>query len=91
MKCAEARDGKRIIGVLPWKLFKLYYNTIYPEKDYMQPWMPKIKEILDVIKECNESENSQKKESILNSFITDSPFEIKFAESRRKFSGFSDD
>ena len=56
------------LGILPWKLFRLDYNYISKEENYLQPWMGKILELIDVIKKCNDPLNVDKKYNIYASY-----------------------
>lgn len=56
-------------GILPWKLFKLDYHFIQKEDDYLSKWLPKINEIIDIVKKCNDPANERIKSNILNSYI----------------------
>jgi len=56
------------MGILPWKLFRLDYNYIEKEVGYLSPWIPKINEIVDLLRECCDPINETKKFNILQSF-----------------------
>lgn len=63
-------DNKYIkLGILPWKLFQLQYNNVIKEENYLEPWIPKIHELIDVIKACNDPENFDKKYNIYASYF----------------------
>ncbi|QYB17658.1 hypothetical protein PV-S19_0294 [Pacmanvirus S19] len=57
------------LGILPWKLFRIDYNFINKEENYLEPWLSKINEIIDVVRECNIPENIDDKMNIYNSYI----------------------
>ena len=70
-KFTEYCDENKYIklGILPWKLFQLQYNNVSKEENYLEPWMPKIRELVDVIKACNDPENIDKKYNIYSSYF----------------------
>jgi hypothetical protein len=56
------RDNKYInIGILPWKLFRIDYNYIQKEDKYVQRYLPKITEILDVVRRCLDAPTAEVK------------------------------
>lgn len=61
--------GFKNFGILPWKLFRVYYKFIQKETDYIKPWLEKINEIIDVVKRCNDPANSAVKMRIYNSYF----------------------
>jgi hypothetical protein len=56
-------------GILPWKLFQLDYHYIQKEENYLNQWLPKIREIIDIVKKCNDPANERIRSNILNSYI----------------------
>jgi hypothetical protein len=74
------QSGYINVGVLPWKLLQIKYHRIEKENDYVAPWLPKIKEIIELVKQCNAPENVGKKTNIFSSYV-----------SRDLNAGFSDD
>lgn len=48
-----------IIGILPWKLFDVYYNYIEKDVDYINKWLPEIKNIIEFVKECDDPNNDK--------------------------------
>ncbi len=56
-------------GLLPWKLFSVNYNYIEKEQDYLKPWLPKIKEIIELVIKCNDPANHDIKLNIYNSYL----------------------
>lgn len=59
------------IGMLPWKLFRVDYNYIEKENNYIAPWMPKIEKIVNIIRKCNLPENADKKYNIYQASFED--------------------
>lgn len=59
-------------GILPWKLFRIDYNFIRKDENYLAPWLPKIREILDVVQKCNDPANADIKLNIYSSFVNKS-------------------
>lgn len=63
-------DGKFLnFGIIPWKLFRIDYNFIQKEVGYVQPWLPKIREIINVVQQCNDPANVDKKYNIYASYM----------------------
>lgn len=60
------------LGVLPWKLFRLDYHVIRKDDGYLKPWLPKIAEVIKVVRECLDPANVNQKYNILTSYIKDS-------------------
>lgn len=56
-------------GILPWKLFTLEYHYIPREHNYLSNLMPKLQEILEVVKNCNNPENATAKHTIYNEYV----------------------
>lgn len=57
------------VGILPWKLFRLDYDTVQKTPDYMEPWMPQIQELMNVVKQCVDPANISIKTNIYNTYI----------------------
>lgn len=64
-----AANGHLNLGILPWKLFRVDYNFIQKTPDYVKPWLPKIREIIDVVKECTNPANAAIKSNIYNAYL----------------------
>ena len=52
-ECKES--AAPIVGMLPWKLFCVQDHTIDHEAGYVDQWIPKIEEIVGVVRACTES------------------------------------
>lgn len=57
------------LGILPWKLFRIDYNYIHKEQNYLKPWLPKINEIIDVARKCLDPKNVSTRANIYNSYV----------------------
>jgi hypothetical protein len=57
-------------GVLPWKLFQVKYHYIQKEPNYLAPWLPKIREIVEIVRRCNDPANSDVKVNLFNSYLS---------------------
>ena len=40
------------VGILPWKLFHIDYHMIKKESGYINKWLPKIAEVINIVHEC---------------------------------------
>jgi len=58
----SCEPGVYPLGVLGWKLLKVNYHLLYPEKDYVKPHMDKIIEITDLLFDCCKPENANLKQ-----------------------------
>ncbi len=67
-------------GILPWKLFQLDYHYIQREHNYLSNLMPKLQEILEVVKNCNNPDNIAAKHDIYTSY-TNPGNETSFVDS----------
>lgn len=56
-----------IIGILPWKIFKVDYHRIEKEDNYIDKYSDKIKEIIGVVDKC--MQNPDKKLKLINEYI----------------------
>lgn len=74
-----ASSGFVNLGILPWKLFRVDYNFIQKEVGYLRPWIPKIQEIIEVVRRCLDPANASVKSNIYNSYINKS-FQIGFSD-----------
>jgi hypothetical protein len=66
--CGE-RDNL-LIGVLPWKLFRLDYHWIEKTPGYLDPWYPKIQSIMEIVKQCLAVDTAEEREKIINGGLT---------------------
>jgi hypothetical protein len=62
-------------GILPWKLFRIDYHFIQKDTNYLKPWIPKIQEIIGVVRKCLAPENVDIKSNIFNSYVNKSTSE----------------
>lgn len=62
--------GKKNLGILPWKLFQIDYNFIEPTPGYVDEWMPKITEILNLIKECHKTSDMDERRKIYSNYFS---------------------
>jgi hypothetical protein len=54
MEAFEAwRGDDLIVGILPWKSFRIGYHWIERDNDFLAPWLGRIHALLDVVKNCN--------------------------------------
>lgn len=60
-------------GIFPWKLFQVYYSYIKKEQNFLARWLPKIREILAVVKSCNEAATDAEKRRIYLRYTTPPP------------------
>jgi len=67
------------LGFLPWKLFRIDYCRVCKQPGYMLQWMPKIKEVLGIVAQCNRENSSEAKARILTNYTN------------KSLGGFSDD
>ncbi len=56
-------------GILPWKLFRVDYNFIDKEPDYLQKWMPTICEMMKFVKKCNNEKDIEIRANMYNSYL----------------------
>jgi hypothetical protein len=56
-----------VIGILPWKIFKVDYHRIEKEDNYIDKFSDKIKEIIGVVDNC--MRNPDKKLKLINEYI----------------------
>lgn len=64
-------SGYVCLGILPWKLFHLEYTRIERVEGYLEPLIPKITEVLDIVKRCNDPDNAHIKLNIYGSYLED--------------------
>ncbi len=57
------------VGILPWKLFQIKYTPIQKEEGYLAPWIPKIADIIDLVKKWADPANDSIKLNLYNSFL----------------------
>jgi len=68
-------------GILPWKLFKLQYTVVTKEEGYLAPWLPKIAEIIGLVRQCNSAPSHAAKMEIYEAY-NQSLYEQSFSDSR---------
>jgi hypothetical protein len=56
-------------GILPWKLFRVDYHFIQREPDYLARWLPKIDEIINLVRRCNDPANAAMKMIIYSEYV----------------------
>jgi len=69
------------LGLLPWKLLHVEYHHIDKEPGYLQPYMDKINEILDLVEQCNSAPDYATKQQLYNNYF----------RSGKNIGGFSDE
>jgi hypothetical protein len=83
------------IGILPWKQFRIDYHWIEKSPGYIEPHMPKIIEIVGIVKQCLACETYAEKVQIVNDYLAREFEENQAKGSRAKkkqiLCGFSDD
>lgn len=57
-----------LIGVYPWKLFRLDHYFVQPVKDFLTPYYKKIDETIEIIKKC-EAVEPDKRMEIINEYF----------------------
>jgi hypothetical protein len=57
------------IGILPWKLFRIDYHYMLPTPGYVDPWMPKINEVIQVVRDCISAPSTPKKLEIYSKYV----------------------
>lgn len=57
------------LGVLPWKLFRIDYNKVYKENNYLEKWMPKINDVVNIVRKCLDPQNASIKQNLYNSYM----------------------
>jgi hypothetical protein len=67
-------------GILPWKLFRLDYNYVTKTEDYLLPWMPKITEVIDIVKKCLDPANAERKNEIYYEYINKNSSSNEFSD-----------
>ncbi len=60
-------NNMKLKAILPWKLLKVNYNWINKEKNYLEKWMPKIKDYSDLQRSIKSDPSS--KDLKINEFI----------------------
>lgn len=63
--CAE--HGHTNWGILPWKLLRIDYNYVERVPGYLEPYLPKIREVLGIVAEC--LANPDLRENIYDSYF----------------------
>ncbi len=67
-----AKNGFMNFGILPWKLFRIEYNFINKEENFLAPWLPKIREVIDVVRSCNEAATVSEKLILYGEYVNSS-------------------
>jgi hypothetical protein len=60
-------EGDELLGILPWKIFRVDYHIIEKETGYVMKYAEKIKEIIGVVDKC--LQNPDKKIDIYNEYV----------------------
>lgn len=64
------------LGIMPWKMMTVKYHSISKEENYLEPWMPRVNQIVNIINECKAISNpDHKKTTFHNHMITILQFE----------------
>ncbi len=61
--------GYTNVGIVPWKLFKIMYHGVEKVPNYLAPWMEKIREVLHIIRQCNDPANAHRKMEIYQEYV----------------------
>lgn len=48
------------LGLIPWKLFKVHGHYISKEPGYLAPYLEKIKQVIEIIRECDKYEGEER-------------------------------
>lgn len=65
----EATNGKILVGVLPWKLFRIDYHWINRTDDYLLPYMDLIHKIVANVKVAMATPDLEKRKEIVDDFL----------------------
>lgn len=59
-------------GILPYKIFKVFYNKVLKENNYLDKWLPLIDKTIETLKECEKCNQTQINNLLvkLNKFAT---------------------
>lgn len=73
---ASCENNYRVYGILPWKMFNINYHFIEKEEGYVDQYLEKINEVMDVVDECRKNPNIA--DEIISSYFnkTDDHFDM---------------
>lgn len=64
--CTENKYNN--IGMLPYKLFRVYYHLEEKEPEYLSQWVGKIKEVVELLKKCGDAESTREKMEFIDQY-----------------------
>ncbi len=75
--CRE--NNYKIVGVLPWKIFRVDYHIVEKQENYIDQWRPLMFAMVDVVKKCRaEPANAER-------YIADFAIHYNIAEKPKKY------